>query len=147
WVLEDLCGRLGAGTGALSSAAVTALVADAVPFYAGLTLDEIGGEGVRWQDRDAASAAPAEDLPTGRLEQAPAAPDGLVLASAPTLWTGPAVEHSPSLRFLGTGPRVMISPADATELGLNEGEEAAIQADGEEIFATVVVRTGVAPGS
>ena len=26
---------------------------DAVPFYAGLTLDEIGGRGVRWQEREA----------------------------------------------------------------------------------------------
>ena len=29
------------------------------PFYAGLTLDEIGGRGVRWQERDAAAAFPA----------------------------------------------------------------------------------------
>jgi len=31
---------------------------DAVPFYAGLTLEEIGGKGVRWQDRPAAGAYP-----------------------------------------------------------------------------------------
>ena len=35
---------------------VTERVAEAVPFYAGITLDEIGGRGVRWQERDAASA-------------------------------------------------------------------------------------------
>jgi NADH-quinone oxidoreductase subunit G len=27
-----------------------------VPFYAGLTLDEIGGKGLRWSERDAAGA-------------------------------------------------------------------------------------------
>ena len=89
WVLEELCERLGAGTGALSAAAVTALVAEAVPFYADITLDEIGGEGVRWQDREAAQAAPSDDLPTDRLEQPPAAPEGMVLGAAPSLWTGP----------------------------------------------------------
>jgi NADH-quinone oxidoreductase subunit G len=34
---------------------------DAVPFYAGLTLEEIGGKGVRWQERPAASAYPAQE--------------------------------------------------------------------------------------
>ena len=58
-VLAELCERLGAGTGALSLAMVSALVAEAVPFYAGLTLDEIGGDGVRWQDRDGGVRAPA----------------------------------------------------------------------------------------
>ena len=32
---------------------------DAVPFYEGLTLEEIGGKGVRWQERDAAGAYPS----------------------------------------------------------------------------------------
>ena len=31
---------------------------DAVPFYGGLTLEEIGGKGVRWQERSAAQAYP-----------------------------------------------------------------------------------------
>src|SRR4029078_10768812 len=43
WVLAELCERVGAGTGALSASAVTAALTDAVPFYAGITLDEIGG--------------------------------------------------------------------------------------------------------
>jgi NADH-quinone oxidoreductase subunit G len=36
--------------------AASAQLFDAVPFYAGLTLEEIGGKGVRWQDREAAGA-------------------------------------------------------------------------------------------
>jgi NADH-quinone oxidoreductase subunit G len=146
-VLAELCDRVGASTGALSASAVTALIAEAVPFYAGLTLDEIGGDGVRWQDRDAASATPEAELPSERLEQPPEAPAGLTLASAPTLWTGPAVEHSPSLRFLDTGARVLLSPADARELGVATDDRVAVQANGDSIAAAVVVRTGVPRGS
>ena len=49
----------------------------AVPFYAGLTLDEIGGRGVRWQERDAASAAArAPRSPTSRSRRRPSCRDG-----------------------------------------------------------------------
>jgi NADH-quinone oxidoreductase subunit G len=34
---------------------------DAVPFYAGLTLEEIGGKGVRWQERPEAEAYPTRE--------------------------------------------------------------------------------------
>ena len=34
---------------------------DAVPFYAGLTLEEVGGRGVRWQERAAAEAYPGRE--------------------------------------------------------------------------------------
>ena len=34
-------------------------LAAAVPFYAGLTLEEIGGRGVRWPETEAAAAMPA----------------------------------------------------------------------------------------
>jgi NADH-quinone oxidoreductase subunit G len=147
WVLEDLCGRLDAGTGSLSAAAVTALVSEAVPFYGDITLEELGGEGVRWQDREAAQAAASDDLPTDQLEQPPAAPDGMVLGAAPSLWTGPEVEHSPSLRFLDTGPLLLLSPADAGRLGMSDGERAEVSADGEAVEVTVVIRTGVPEGS
>jgi NADH-quinone oxidoreductase subunit G len=146
-VLVELCERLGAGTGALSSPAVTALVAEAVPFYAGLTLDEIGGDGVRWQDREAASAAPDEPLPSDPLPQPAAAPDGLVLAGAPTLWRGPAVEHSPSLRFLDTGPLALLSVEDARRLGVANDDEIELSSNGDSVAAKAIVRTAVPGGS
>ncbi len=146
-VLAELCERLGAGTGALSSPMVTALVAEAVPFYAGLTLDEIGGEGVRWQDRDAASGLEAAELPAGALEQPPAPADGLVLAGAPTLWVGPEVAHSPSLRFLDVRERAWLSVEDARRLDVSSGDEVQLSQDGESISAVAVIRTGVPAGS
>jgi len=146
-VLAELCERLGAGTGALSSSMVTALIAEAVPFYAGITLDEIGGDGVRWQDRDAVTALPESEPPTAPLEQPPTAADDLVLAGAPTLWTGAAVEHSPSLRFLDTGERALLSVADARRLGVQNGDEVELSVNGDSVTATAVIRTGVPTGS
>jgi NADH-quinone oxidoreductase subunit G len=146
-VLAELCERLGAGTGTLSSSMVTALVAEAVPFYAGLTLDEIGGDGVRWQDRDAASALPEAELSSEQLEQPPAPADGLLLGGAPTLWSGPEVEHSPSLRFLAPGACAWLSVEDARRLGIENGGDVELSANGESVTATAVIRTGVPEGS
>jgi NADH-quinone oxidoreductase subunit G len=146
-VLADLCERVRAGTGALTAPMVTALVAEAVPFYAGLTLDEIGGLGVRWQERDAASALPEEPLSGEPLEVPPAAPRGLRLAAAPTLWSGSEVEHSPSLRFLAAQPRVELSLEDARRLGVENGGEISLAVDGYRLTAMAAVRTGVPTGS
>jgi NADH-quinone oxidoreductase subunit G len=146
-VLAELCERLGAGTGVLSSPMVTALVAEAVPFYAGLTLDEIGGDGVRWQDREAASALPAAEFSTEPLAEPPEPPDGLVLAGAPTLWTGPEVEYSPSLRFLATGEKAWLSVEDARRLGVSSGDEVELSVNGDSLSAIAIVRTAVPAGS
>jgi NADH-quinone oxidoreductase subunit G len=147
WVLEELCAELGAATGALTAPMVTAEVARAVPFYAGLTLDEIGGQGVRWQEREAASAVPAAEPSQAPLEQPPAAPQGLRLATAPSLWSGPQVEHSPSLRFLQRGPRVELSVEDGRRLGVRSGDEVELTVDGARATAEAAVRTAVPAGS
>jgi NADH-quinone oxidoreductase subunit G len=146
-VLVELCERLGVGTGALSSPMVTALVAEAVPFYAGLALDEIGGDGVRWQDREAASALPTAELSTEPLADPPEPPDGLVLTGAPTLWAGPEVEHSPSLRFLATGEKAWLSVEDARRLGVQNGDEVELSVNGDRVTATAIIRTAVPAGS
>jgi len=146
-VLAELSERLGASTGALSLPMVTALMADAVPFYAGLTLDEIGGDGVRWQDRDAASAPPAAELSTEPLAEPPEPADGLLLAGAPTLWTGPEVEYSPSLRFLATGDKAWLSVEDARRLGVKSGDEVELSMNGDRLSAIAIVRTAVPEGS
>jgi NADH-quinone oxidoreductase subunit G len=146
-VLGELCARLGAGAAPASLPELTAEVAAAVPFYAGLTLDEIGGRGVRWQDREAAVALGADELGSDPLPEPPAAPEGLVVAAARTIWSGPEVEHSPSLSFLAPTPHAVIAPEDARALGVESGAEIEVSVDGERVTAVVRVRTGVPAGS
>jgi NADH-quinone oxidoreductase subunit G len=146
-VLHDLCERLGVGLGALTAPMVTERLADAVPLYAGITLEEIGGLGVRWQEREAAPALPAEELSPEPLSVPPAPDRGLRLASAPTLWTGPEVEYSPALRFLSTRARAEISVEDAREAGVENGDDVRLTSNGAVIDAVATVRSAVPAGS
>jgi NADH-quinone oxidoreductase subunit G len=61
-VIADLALQLGLDLGVDSGPMATEQLTEAVPFYAGLTLDEIGAKGIRWQDRDAASGLHAETV-------------------------------------------------------------------------------------
>jgi NADH-quinone oxidoreductase subunit G len=146
-VLAELCARLDAPVDLDAAAMATAAVADAVSFYADLSLDEIGGQGVRWQERGAASALPVEQPSEDVLEDPPPAPDGMRLGAAPSLWSGRETQHAPSLRFLAAEPRAELSPDDARRLGVRSGDELAVSVNGDSVRATAVVRTGVQPGS
>jgi NADH-quinone oxidoreductase subunit G len=147
WVLHDLCERLGAGLGALTPPMVTERLAEAAPIYAGITLEEIGGLGVRWQEREAASGLALEQPSREQLAVPPAADRGLRVAAVPTLWTGPEVEHSPSLRFLAMRARAEISVEDAREAGIANGEEVTLSTDDGEVTAVAAIRSRIPAGS
>jgi NADH-quinone oxidoreductase subunit G len=55
-VLVEVASRLGLELDVANGSMASQQLFDAIPFYAGLTLEEIGGRGVRWQERDAADA-------------------------------------------------------------------------------------------
>ncbi len=101
-VISELALRLGLDLDILSGAMASRRLFEAVPFYAGLTLEEIGGRGVRWQERDAASAFPAAtaaDLtPVPGVVAAPE--EAAELAGYRSVWDAPEVENSPALEFL-----------------------------------------------
>ena len=150
WVLAELCERAGAGIGALSSSPmVTAALAEAVPFYAGITLDEIGGHGVRWQEREAAvGARRAGAVDRAARRRRPPRPRACAPATSPTLWGGPETEHAPSLRFLATGPRAELSAEDARAAGRRDRRRGAARPPAACSVAVVAtVRTGVPAGS
>jgi NADH-quinone oxidoreductase subunit G len=146
-VLDALCERVGAGMGMLTAAMVTARMAEAVPFLEGITLDEIGGRGIRWQDRDAATALPAEDLPDRPLEAPNELPEGMRLGATRSLWSGAVARHAPSLKFLRPVQRVELAPSDAKRLGVTGGDEVEVSAGEERVRAAVALRQAVRPGS
>jgi NADH-quinone oxidoreductase subunit G len=152
-VLTDLSKRLGADTGILTGPMATVRMTEHIPFYAGITLDELGGRGVRWQERDAAAAYATEvdfgpfggELPPPRTR---VSGSELHLATFRSIWAGPEVANSPALHFLRSRPRVLVSPADAQRLELFDGLTAVVAPDGREpIEATVHVRDAVPEGS
>ena len=58
-VLAELSAALGHDTGITSQPSALAAIAEAVPFYEGIDDAEIGGRGIRWQDRPESSALPS----------------------------------------------------------------------------------------
>jgi NADH-quinone oxidoreductase subunit G len=115
--------------------------------YAGVTLDEIGGRGVRWQERPqgaAAARAAFGDLSFGPAAEPPAplaAGDGaLRLTTRPGLWASWVTEQSPSLRFLASGQQVELSPLDAQSLQVQSGDEVRVRSNGHAVNAVVQIR-------
>ncbi|HTY96554.1 MAG TPA: NADH-quinone oxidoreductase subunit NuoG [Solirubrobacteraceae bacterium] len=107
-VLSGLALRLGLDLDVLTAAMASRALFEAVPFYGGLTLEEIGGRGVRWQQREAASAFPAgdpgspADLPAQVLADGSPNGDGDSGGAVGyrSLWDAPEVRHSPAFEFL-----------------------------------------------
>ncbi len=132
--------------------ALEALVAD-VPFYAGLTHSEIGGMGVRWPERDAASAFPEPTDRRARTEAAPVHPssqsaeNGLRLGTYRDLWAHEVTERSPALRFLMPAQTLELSLADAERFGVAQGDQVNVRSNGHSVSARVAIRARVRPGS
>jgi NADH-quinone oxidoreductase subunit G len=114
-LIVELALRVGLDLDVLSGAMASEQLFAAVPFYAGLTLEEIGGRGVRWQERDEA-AFPHADAETSRsavadafstsaasqtgAEITEADAEAADLAGWRSVWDAVEVEHSPALAFL-----------------------------------------------
>ncbi|MCW3038641.1 MAG: nuoG, partial [Solirubrobacterales bacterium] len=150
WVLSELAKRLGADLGILTGAMASKQLFDAVPFYRGLSLDRIGGKGLRWP-ADATLAAAFPAAPEARRDAAyetAATPNGaLRLGVFRSVWAGPEVELSPALKFLAPRQTVEMAPSDAQRLGVRHGEKVLVGGDGASVEATVALRDAALPGS
>ena len=118
--LDAVAAELGAGLDAEAPADVFDAVVEEVPFYAGLTYEEIGGTGVRWGDR-----APGQawtPVTAGRHEVA--APhherdgEGLLLGTHRDLWAADVTNRNPALRFLMPKQKLELAAKDAESLQL-----------------------------
>jgi NADH-quinone oxidoreductase subunit G len=122
-VLADLARRVGLELSVLSGPMASELLFETVPFYAGLTLEEIGGRGVRWQERAAASAFPQIDDETAaaRREDELVEPseEAAELAGYRSVWDAPEVEFSPALQFLFPRKKAVLPPRKKAVLPLS----------------------------
>jgi NADH-quinone oxidoreductase subunit G len=149
-VIADVSRRVGLDLGVLTGPMATAQLVAEVPFYAGLTLEEIGGRGVRWPAREAAGAFPAAEPTTPAFEMVPgpASVNGrLRLGTFRSIWNAPEVKLSPALKFLHPKLRVEMAPADAQRLELFQGDQVVVGSDGQTVDATVIVREATPEGS
>ncbi|HEX8073538.1 MAG TPA: NADH-quinone oxidoreductase subunit NuoG [Thermoleophilaceae bacterium] len=146
-VLLNLVSKLSGAPFNLPVAALTRLMADTIPFYRGLTLDEVGGRGVRWQERDAAGQLAQTPLPERDVETPPEPPDGLRLGTARSLWAARETDHAPSLRFLAPRQRAELSAGDAERLGIAPGDEVEVAVNGTSVRARAALRSGVPTGT
>jgi NADH-quinone oxidoreductase subunit G len=154
-VLTELGSRLGLDlAGHVSGGAILAEIAAQAPLYRSLTLDEIGGRGVRWQERDASLAAALPTLGALAFSEpteprgAPRPADGLLrLDTTRDLWASWETDRSPSLHFLRPAQELILSPADAHRLGIATGESVRVASNGSAVHAAVRVREAATRGT
>jgi NADH-quinone oxidoreductase subunit G len=156
-VLSELARRCGAGELGVETAkqAFEQLVA-AVPQYAGLSLDEIAGHGVRWPEHEAAAAQWSDDDAAGAGDDRDGASETdrprpteeqLALGTYRSIWASPEVEISPSLQYQIAKQLVELSPQDAARYQIDDGEEIVIRQNGTLLNGTAHVRTGIPDGT
>jgi NADH-quinone oxidoreductase subunit G len=127
-VLSELAESLGLVTGIDSQPTAFAALTEAVSFYNGITDEEIGGRGVRWQDTAAAANAPTPGQPIRERGIAGGAVSegDFVLGTYRDLWVGPITELNPPLKFLTPRQKLEISLGDAERLDLGNGDRVRI---------------------
>jgi NADH-quinone oxidoreductase subunit G len=148
-VLVELSAALGHETEIDSASEALDAIADSVPFYAGLTPDEIGGTGVRWQDREAASAFAIGDRhsPLATRHSGGVPNGGLRLGTYRNLWAGEVTDRNVALRFLAPEQQIELAPADAERLELSNGDQVEVRSNGSSVRARVALRERMRPGA
>jgi NADH-quinone oxidoreductase subunit G len=150
-VLAELAALLGDETGIDSPREALDSVAAAVPFYAGVTDEEMAGHGVRWQERDAATNYPEPPMPETVSAETPVSVQGgsgtVRLGTYRDLWSGEITERNPALRFLAPRQTVELAPVDADRLGVSHGEDVDVRSNGTSLRARVAVRERMRPGA
>jgi NADH-quinone oxidoreductase subunit G len=151
-VICDIALRLGLDMRVQTAPMAWRHLTTAVPFYAGLTLEEIAGRGVHWPARQQAAAMPAgtmaESTAAAPPESTAAAPPKSTAAAQPEpsddvtpavtepdsgeralrfgryrpIWAAREVEISPALHFTIAEQQIELSPEDAGSLGITHGE-------------------------
>jgi NADH-quinone oxidoreductase subunit G len=158
WVLTEIAAACGLDTGVQRAGDAFAQLVAAVPVYEGLTLEEIGGHGVRWPERPQAQSMalsadgpldtdPAHPPEAASVETGASSNGHLRLGTYRPIWASPECEISPALKFLIPEQQVELSPGDAQRLGILHGENVVVAQNGTRLNAKAFVRSAVPAGS
>jgi NADH-quinone oxidoreductase subunit G len=156
WVVTEIARRCGLELQVERGVEAFEQLAGSVPGYRGLTLEGIGGRGVRWPERPEAHVMalstnpPAEEPPApGRVAdgERPSSLGRLALGTYRPLWASPEVEVSPALKFLAPDQAVELSPEDSRRLGIADGEHVLVTQNGTRLNARAVIRSAVPAGT
>ena len=170
--LDAVAAELGAGLDAEAPAEVFAALTNEVPFYNGLTYEQIGGGGLRWGDRPvgqswtppgASPEGPAPGTPTepppseGRTADSSLGGDrspgdgrsggALVLGTYRDLWAADVTKRNPALRFLMPKQKLELHAKDAEGLDLSNGDQVTVSVNGHSVEATVAIRERMREGA
>jgi NADH-quinone oxidoreductase subunit G len=149
-VIAEVAKRCGLDLGVLTASMAFRQLVDAVPYYEGLTLEEIGGRGVRWPEREQASAYVVGDKAAidRQISQTAPSPNGaLRLGTYKPIWAAPEVEISPSLHFTIARQQAELSPEDARRLSISSGDLLEVSQNGTRLEAAAAVRSGIPEGT
>jgi NADH-quinone oxidoreductase subunit G len=147
--LDAVAAELGGGLDAEAPADVFEAVCADVPFYEGLTYEQIGGTGLRWGDRRAGQSW----TPVAAERQSRAAPrrerdgEGLLLGTYRDLWAADVTRRNPALRFLMPKQKLELAAKDAERLQLANGDDVTVAVNGRSVEATVAVRERMREGA
>ncbi|MCE3267415.1 MAG: NADH-quinone oxidoreductase, chain [Solirubrobacterales bacterium] len=151
WALAEIAEALGTNVDYGTPEDVFAALCAEVPFYGDTAYEEIGGRGLRWQERDPGSSWVPQPTGggdgTGVPAYAPPEGEGLVLGTYKDIWAAEATRRNPSLRFLMPTQRLELSAKDAKTLDLANGDPVTVSADGSRLEARVSVRERMRPGA
>jgi NADH-quinone oxidoreductase subunit G len=147
--LRDLAAALGLDLNLTDQPSVLGAMAADVPIYSGITDEEIGGTGVRWQERGAGRSwsPPSSNLEAPSAGTPRGAPDGLLLGTRRDLWADEVTERNPALRFLVPDQKLELAAEDAKELELANGETVTVSVNGTSLEARVAIRERMRPGA
>jgi NADH-quinone oxidoreductase subunit G len=140
-VIAEVAKRAGHDPQVLAGPMVSAQVFESA--YPGVTLDAIGGQGLRPEFSDDPLPAPG----TPSVPSPAGAAGGLTLGTWRSIWASKEVDVSPALQFLRPQQVVELSPADATQLGVDDGEVVEVSVGDASVRGPVRLRAAVPAGS
>ncbi|MGE0504890.1 MAG: NADH-quinone oxidoreductase subunit NuoG [Solirubrobacterales bacterium] len=166
-VLSELSTALGQPTEISNQPTAFEALTKGVAFYDGITDQDLGGTGFRWQEGPSAGSlpqlasagsspqsgagagSPSPGTPAkqpGEGDPGTAPPSGLLLGTYRDIWAGPVTELNPPLRILQPKQRRELSEADAERLHLKTGYEVRVSAGDASVDALVLIKERVPEG-